>query len=194
MKRMIVAVDLQKDFASGVLGSKQALEAVKNSANFLEQLTKKDNNAYLLGTLDTHNENYLETREGKNLPIVHCVEGTEGYKLEDEINVFFEEKKNLFNTTHLLPKITFGAYNIGTVINNCFVEKPDEFVIFGLDTDICVVSNFVLLRAYFPETPIYVLSDCSAGVTKETHNAALTTMKSMQAIIITSEEYLKNMV
>ena len=125
---LVVMVDMQVDFATGVLGSDRAKIAVEKAATFLEKV--KNKNCYLLCTLDTHYENYMETREGKNLPIIHCVKGTKGHELENCLKPFVENKDKCFIGTKMIEKITFGAYDIS--IPDEIIEYVDEIVIFGL--------------------------------------------------------------
>ena len=171
MKTLIV-VDMQNDFITGALGSQEAVAIVPNVKDKIQHYV--DNGWNVIFTRDTHHTNYLKTSEGKNLPVVHCVEGTHGWEVADGLEVP--------NCTYI-NKPSFGWMY--------WVYQPlhgvEEIEIVGVCTDICVVSNALILKATFPETKITVDASCCAGVTPETHKAALETMKMCQ-INITNEE------
>ena len=176
MKALIV-VDMQNDFVTGSLGSEQAeaiVPAVKQKVTAFEE---RDD--VVVFTRDTHDANYLETFEGKNLPVEHCIKGTEGWKIIDDL-------KHLANDANaIIDKPTFGSFDLIDCLEP-FIAGGDvqEIELCGLCTDICVVSNALLLRARFHETPIMVESSCCAGVTQESHKSALRTMKSCQVQIL----------
>lgn len=162
MKRTLIVVDMQNDFIDGSLGTKEAQAIVENVKKKIEQY--RANGDEIIFTRDTHHADYLQTPEGKELPVEHCIEGTHGWKIAEGID--------LPDCLHI-DKPTFGwtkwnQYNFETI----------ELV--GLCTDICVVSNALILKAYFPEAEISVDASCCAGVTPESHEAALTTMKMCQ--------------
>lgn len=168
MERYLVVVDMQNDFIHGSLGSKEAEKIVSNVVDKIENFQ-----GTILYTMDTHDENYLNTEEGKNLPIVHCVKGTSGWELNQGIKTAIEAKNGIE-----FRKETFGSKELG----NFLAEKADQNVIkditfVGLCTDICVISNALLAKAFAPDIPIYIDSACCAGVTKESHNQALEAMK-----------------
>ena len=163
--KLLVVVDMQKDFIDGALGTKEAVAIVENVKNKIAEYKK--NNNKVIYTRDTHQENYLETSEGKKLPVVHCVEGTDGWQIPDDI----DDK----NCTHI-NKPNFGWTGWNTIDMN----DIDEIELVGLCTDICVVSNALILKATYPEIKISVDADCCAGVTPESHEAALLTMKMCQ--------------
>ena len=173
MKKVLVVVDMQKDFVDGSLGSKEAEGIVK-------AVTEEINKDYdlILCTQDTHEENYLETNEGKHLPVVHCVRFTPGWQLNKEVEdaLFNKEDK-----VRVITKPTFGSYDLVDILEE-YDEKEGvgEITLIGLCTDICVVSNALLIKAAFPEIPIRVRKDCCAGVSPESHEAALLTMKMCQ--------------
>ena len=162
MKALIV-VDMQKDFVDGALGTKEAEAIVENVKKKIEDCRKAG--MQIIFTRDTHPENYLETYEGKHLPVTHCVEGTEGWAIDSRLTV--DEKDIVVN------KPTFGYLGWNTY-------DFEEVEIIGLCTDICVISNALIIRAMNPEMDITVTANCCAGVTPETHNAALATMKMCQ--------------
>ncbi len=170
MKKLLLVIDMQNDFVTGSLGSKEAEKIVINVKEKIEQY--KNNNYDIIFTRDTHFENYLETQEGRNLPVVHCVKGTVGHEIIKELDTKGYEvvDKPSFGSIELSEKVAQGIY--------------DEVELCGLCTDICVVSNAVILKARLPETIITVDSKCCAGVTEESHNAALCTMKMCQVNVI----------
>ncbi len=161
MKTLIV-IDMQNDFITGALGTKEAQAIVGNVKAKIEAYVQA---GYpVIFTRDTHFENYLETPEGKKLPVAHCIKGTSGWEIADGLYV---------EGTEIIDKPSFGW--------NGWAEKNfDEIELIGLCTDICVVSNALILKALFPEATISVDASCCAGVTSETHAAALTTMQMCQ--------------
>ena len=165
MKTLIV-IDMQNDFIDGALGTSEAQEIVSNVKKKLDEYTARGD--AIIFTRDTHFENYLETNEGKHLPVKHCIMGAHGWEIPACLEVP--------NCT-CINKPTFGwtGWNM---------YKFDEIEIVGLCTDICVVSNALILKAMFPEVKITVDASCCAGVTPETHNAALQTMKMCQINVI----------
>lgn len=169
MKKTLIVVDMQKDFIDGALGSKEAIaivDAVK--AKIAEY---RANNDEILFTRDTHQSDYMNTNEGRYLPVVHCVEGTEGWQIWEGLCRPGDE---------IIDKPTFGFLGW---------EKYsfEEVELVGLCTDICVVSNALMLKAMFPEIKVSVDAACCAGVTPESHKAALTTMKMCQVEILNGE-------
>ena len=176
-KKILIVVDMQHDFIQGSLGSSDSLNIVENVVKKIESYNER--NDLVIATLDTHTSEYLETIEGKKLPILHCIEGTEGHSLDERI------KKSLNANAIYVKKATFGSLRLGNIIEE-YLEKANldakdiEIELVGLCTDICVVSNAILLRAMFPNTTISVSSSCCAGTSKERHNASLEVMKSCQ--------------
>ena len=170
MKKFLVVVDMQKDFVYGAVGSKEAVAIVPN-------VVKKINDfeGEIFVTYDTHFENYMDTNEGKNLPVPHCIKGTEGFELNVEVAKALEGKD--FTK---VEKITFGSVDLPKLVGEA--AKGEEFTVelVGLCTDICGVSNALVLKANYPEMHIGLDSTCCAGVTPESHHAALTTMKMCQ--------------
>ncbi len=169
MKKTLIVIDMQKDFIDGSLGTKEAVSIVDKVKQKIKQY--KEAGEQIIYTRDTHPENYLETREGKYLPVVHCVKGSEGWLIPEELRV---------EGCEVIDKPSFGYTGW---------EKYDfeEIEIIGLCTDICVVSNALMLKALYPEIKITVDASCCAGVTVESHKAALLTMKMCQ-IEIRGEE------
>lgn len=166
MKKLLVIVDMQKDFVDGVLGTKQARKIVPNIVKKIEEWEGD-----IIVTQDTHSEDYLNTREGKYLPVPHCIQNTEGHKIVKEIKKVLRGKK----VTTLL-KANFGS-------SYFFDLKENEYSyieLVGVCTDICVVSNAIILRAKLPEAIIEVDATCCAGTTVDNHKAALQVMKNCQ--------------
>lgn len=169
MRNILVVVDMQNDFIDGSLGTKEAQAIVDN---VVAEIANYDP-ANIFATRDTHPENYLDTQEGKNLPVVHCVKNTKGWEINEKI------AKALRNA-EIIDKPTFGSKILAEKIA-AIAEKEDiEVTLIGLCTDICVVSNALLIKAYVPEIPMRVIASCCAGVTPESHEAALKTMAMCQ--------------
>lgn len=175
MRKFLIVVDMQKDFVNGALGSKESMAIIDNVIN---KINKFDDE--IIVTYDTHLNNYMNTREGKYLPIPHCIYYTEGWELDEKV-----EKALIGKDVTIFEKNTFGSVELIDYFKNIiFDEKDIEVTLIGLCTDICVVSNAMLLKAYFPEMNIIVDASCCAGVTPESHKAALLTMKMCQIDII----------
>ena len=170
MKKILIVVDMQKDFVDGALGTNEAVAIVDNVAEKI-----KNHDGDIIVTYDTHFENYMETQEGKNLPVPHCIKATDGWQLDSKVQSALQNKKY-----KVIEKLTFGSTELPQYIKSNYNEKEIEIELIGLCTDICVVSNALLLKANFLETKISVDANCCAGVTVESHNAALTTMKMCQ--------------
>ena len=173
MKKILVVVDMQKDFVDGALGTKEAVLIVDNVARKIEEF-----DGDVIVTYDTHNDDYMETQEGKNLPVPHCIKGTEGWMIDKKVQAALAGKEY-----KIIEKPTFGAIELPEYIRKNYNEKEIEIELIGLCTDICVVSNAILLKANFLETNISVDESCCAGVTPESHNAAIATMKMCQISI-----------
>lgn len=156
---------MQKDFIDGSLGTEEAQAIVNHVIKKMKSYEKSD--IYL--TRDTHGEDYLETAEGKKLPVVHCVKDTEGWQLHPEIEALAEP-------SHIIDKPTFGSLELMELLKQENERETLELELAGLCTDICVVSNALLLKAAMPEITIRVDASCCAGVTPESHKAALLTM------------------
>ena len=163
--KVLVVVDMQNDFISGSLGSDEA----KGIVPFVKDKIMNYDGRVIF-TRDTHMQDYLNTREGRNLPVEHCIKDTDGWQICDELKNF---------ATEIVDKITFGSCDLPEIIG----EAPEEIEICGLCTDICVISNAMILKAAFPEIDIIVDSKCCAGVTPESHNNAIEAMKAVQIII-----------
>lgn len=171
MKNVLVVVDMQKDFIDGALGTKEAEAIVDNVAEFVKAFDGE-----VVFTRDTHFDNYMETQEGKNLPVAHCIKGTDGWQIDRKLAALKPNGMKLFD------KPTFGSVELAEYLK---AEKELESItLVGLCTDICVISNALLLKAYMPETPIKVIEKCCAGVTPESHKNALEAMKMCQIQIV----------
>jgi len=175
MKRFLIVVDMQKDFVDGTLGTKEAVSIVPHVVKKIEEFDGE-----IIATLDTHDADYLRSAEGKKLPVAHCIYHTDGWTLNYEVAKALDKKGNFV----LLEKPTFGSVKLPAMIREMAGEKPFSLELCGLCTDICVVSNALLLKAHFPEVPIAVDAACCAGVTPESHEAALTTMRMCQIDIV----------
>ncbi|MBR5420650.1 MAG: cysteine hydrolase [Lachnospiraceae bacterium] len=175
-KRLIVAVDMQKDFIDGALGSAEAVKIVEPCAERLKKA--KAEGDIVVFTRDTHGEDYMQTEEGKNLPVPHCIKGSEGWEISPLLSGICEDAR-------ILDKETFGSRGLGELAAGLLAEgKIDCIELFGLCTDICVISNALLVKAFCPDIPVYVNASCSAGVTPESHDNALNAMKSCQIHIL----------
>ena len=170
MKHILIVVDIQKDFVDGALGTDEAVAMIDNAANKIREF---DGDVFV--TFDTHFENYMQTAEGTKLPVTHCIKGTSGWELDKNIAEALEGKD--FTK---VEKLTFGSVELPCLVRKTVGDEDFDITLIGLCTDICVVSNALILKANFPEKEIYVDAACCAGVTSETHNAALTTMKMCQ--------------
>lgn len=175
MKNILIVVDMQKDFVDGALGTKEAVAIVDKVVTKI-----KDFDGDIIATYDTHGENYMDTQEGKKLPVPHCIKQTEGWRLDKKIQAVLDEKG--FTEVY---KPTFGSVDLVEIIRKYDVANT-QIQLIGLCTDICVVSNALLLKASFPEMNISVDAACCAGVTPEKHLAALETMSSCQIEVLNS--------
>lgn len=181
MSKIVVLVDIQNDFVNGSLGSPEAEAIVPKVIDYLKTLKKGD---YIFSTFDTHFEGYLETPEGKKLPIEHCVYHQHGWFQPDELSQSISDafiNQNVFKS--MFKKYTFGSVELARTIFS-LEDKIDEVVFMGLCTDICVISNVLMVKAFCPALKISVKADCCAGVTPEKHEAALEVMRSCQIDII----------
>ena len=170
-KKVLIVVDMQKDFVDGSLGTKEAREIVPN---VIEKVSVFDGD--VIFTRDTHGENYMETQEGRLLPVAHCIKGTEGWEIIGELEKIRGERG-----FSCYDKPTFGCTALAEDLKKLHeAEGIASVELVGLCTDICVVSNALLIKAYLPEVPVSVDASCLAGVTREKHEAALEIMRSCQ--------------
>ncbi|NLL77191.1 MAG: cysteine hydrolase [Clostridiales bacterium] len=173
MRKILVVIDMQNDFINGALGTKEAQAIVKNVVAKIHTYPVD----CIYATRDTHEENYMETFEGRYLPVKHCIKGTAGWNIRKEIEEAMPQAV-------VVDKPTFGSAELA---ERLFIEAQKEEIeieLIGLCTDICVVTNALLLKTKLPETKISVDSSCCAGVTVESHEAALITMKMCQVEVI----------
>lgn len=168
--KILVVVDMQNDFIDGALGTKEAVAIVPN----VVEKIKNFDGGRIIYTRDTHEENYMETQEGKNLPVPHCIRGTLGWELNSEIEALRKEAA--------FDKPSFGSMELGTYLKEQENVESVEFI--GLCTDICVISNVMITKACLPEVPVIVDASCCAGVTPESHTNALNAMKMCQVKVI----------
>ena len=183
--KYLVVVDMQNDFVTGALKNEDAEKIIPNVVAKVQQYGA-DPEGKIFFTKDTHNSSYLDTIEGTKLPVAHCIEGTSGWELIPELNKY--------SNHHIIPKVTFGSAKLGNMIrNDIFEEWIDgntecSIEVIGLCTDICVLSNATLLKAFCPNTPITVDAACCAGVTPESHDNALNAMKMIHIDVINQGE------
>ena len=171
--RILVVVDMQNDFVSGALGTPEAREIVPCVVGrVVEGLNRGET---ILFTRDTHEEDYLGTQEGRKLPVPHCIRGTAGWQLDATVAAALQARDYT-----AVEKPTFGSVVLPGLMEKAAGGERFTIEMAGLCTDICVVSNALLLKAYFPEAPISVDAACCAGVTPESHRAALATLRSCQ--------------
>lgn len=165
--KVLCVIDMQNDFIDGALGTKEAESIVENVKAKIEIYRK--NGDTVIFTRDTHSEDYMNTQEGKNLPVPHCIKGSKGWEISEKLDTASDK---------IIDKPTFGSFELAEYIST--LADVDEIELIGLCTDICVISNAMILKARFTETPIKVDSSCCAGVTPESHTNAISAMKMCQ--------------
>ena len=172
MQNILVVVDMQNDFIDGALGTAEAAAIVPKVEEKIRNFSGR-----VLFTRDTHGEDYLSTQEGRKLPVPHCIRGTPGWQLRPELEKLCTEEP--------IDKVTFGAEKLASVLREADGEEKVQSITFiGLCTDICVISNALLAKAFLPEAEIIVDASCCAGVTPESHKTALEAMRACQINII----------
>ena len=174
--KVLIVVDMQNDFIDGVLGTPEAVAIVPAVAAKVRK--HAESGEPILYTKDTHYDWYLQSQEGRKLPVPHCIYGTKGHQLHPDVHI---------SGSYYADKLTFGLANIGEIVESIAKDRDgviDEIELVGLCTSICVISNAMILKAYFPEIPIIVDSKCCACVSPETHEAALLAMKTCQIDVI----------
>ena len=171
MKNVLVVVDMQKDFIDGALGTNEAVAIVDDVARLIKSFEGD-----VIFTRDTHYDDYLETQEGKNLPVPHCIKGTDGWQLDKKLEVLRTDSMKIFD------KPTFGSVALAEYLKAD--KEIGSVTLVGLCTDICVISNALLIKANMPETEIRVIEKCCAGVTPQSHANALEAMKMCQIQIV----------
>ena len=175
MKKILVVVDMQNDFVDGALGTREAVAIVPNVVKKIREFDGDE----IFVTYDTHYDNYLSTLEGQKLPVPHCIDGSYGHELNAEVKAALagRDYKDVI-------KAGFGSFSISRGLKDRYPGEEMEIELVGLCTDICVVSNALIMRAGYPNAKITVDASCCAGVTPETHAAALTTMRCCQIDVI----------
>ena len=173
MKKILIVIDMQNDFIDAALGTPEAVKIIDVVKEKIRSYPAEN----VIATMDTHGENYMETQEGKYLPVPHCIKGSEGWKIRPDIAA-------LLTGARFYEKPTFGSTAMAADLKELSEEESIELELIGLCTDICVVSNALLLKAMMPEVPISVDAACCAGVTPGKHLAALETMRSCQVQVI----------
>ena len=174
MNKLLIVVDMQNDFIDGALGTPEAQSIVPKVTERI-RAAAADNDAILF-TRDTHGEDYLETQEGTHLPVKHCIKGTDGWQLAAAVQEAFPLWKNC-----VINKPTFGSMALAEMLKG---RSFDGIELIGLCTDICVISNAMMVKAALPEVPVSVRADCCAGVTPQSHSNALEAMKMCQIAIV----------
>ena len=172
MKKLLIVVDMQNDFIDGALGTPEAQAIVENVDKKIRAYDEAGD--IVIFTADTHTDEYMDTQEGSNLPVPHCIKGTPGWEISGKL--FRPED------APVIEKETFGSKDLGIMLMELerAGETPTEIELVGLCTDICVISNAMLVKAFLSEVPVTVDSSCCAGVTPESHNNALEAMKMCQ--------------
>ena len=176
---ILIVVDMQKDFVDGALGTAEAVAIVPSVVEKIRQYRAAGD--VVIATRDTHTKDYLSTQEGKYLPVVHCVRSTPGWQLDAAV------QEALGGDAVIIDKPTFGSTELAERIGRYTAEYGEENVrveLIGLCTDICVVSNALLLKAHYHEMPLSLDPKCCAGVTPQKHDAAIETMRSCQIEIL----------
>ncbi len=179
MKRILIVVDMQKDFVDGALGTPEAVSIVEAVIRKIRTYAA-DPDGILIATLDTHTPEYMTSSEGKHLPVPHCIQNTDGWQLDAHVLSALAEAALSGKSCRMVEKPTFGSIELPVIVRELAGEDDFTLELCGLCTDICVVSNALLLKAHFTEMPISVDARASAGVTPATHQAALDTMSMCQ--------------
>lgn len=171
MKQILIVVDMQKDFIDGSLGTPEAVAILPKVAEKMRSFEGE-----IIFTRDTHETDYMKSLEGKNLPVPHCIRDTDGWQIAPELTVI--------RNGVTLDKLTFGSVELGQMLVAANAVEPiEKITLVGLCTDICVLSNALLIKAHLPEVEIAVDASCCAGVTPESHNTALSAMKMCQITV-----------
>ena len=173
MRKLLLVIDMQNDFIDGALGTKEAAAIVEKVRAKIRTYPPRD----IIATLDTHGADYLKTQEGRLLPVEHCIRETSGWKIHRDLAVLLTEAK-------LYEKPAFGSFRLAEDLRTLAETQEIELELVGLCTDICVISNALLIKAFLPETPVIVDAACCAGVTPESHRRALEAMKACQIEIV----------
>lgn len=175
MQDILIVVDMQNDFIDGALGTKEAVAIVPRVKEKIAAFSGP-----VIFTRDTHPENYLETQEGKNLPVPHCIKGTEGWQIRPELDSL--------RKTEPVDKPGFGSVELGRMLLEMNEKDPIASVtLIGLCTDVCVISNALIIKAFLPEVPVKVDAACCAGISPQSHDNALSAMAMCQVEILNSQ-------
>lgn len=171
--KVLVVIDMQNDFITGSLGTPEAAAVVPRVVERIRAWT----GGPIYATQDTHSAGYLETQEGRALPVEHCIRDTEGWRLESSVRAALAESASRGGSVTYLTKAAFGSRDLAQMLADRQRTEPiEEIVLVGLCTDICVISNALVLKAFLPETPIAVDAACCAGVNPQSHREALRVM------------------
>lgn len=174
--KLLLVIDMQNDFVTDALGTPEAVEILPNVVARLEKA--KEEKETVIFTRDTHHENYMETQEGRNLPVPHCIEGTKGWEIVDALTPFTKD-------CMIIDKPTFGSSKLAEVLSKLDAEEPiEKITLIGLCTDICVISNAMISKATLPEVLIVIEEACCAGVSVESHKRALEAMQVCQMQVV----------
>ena len=182
--KVLIVVDMQNDFIDGALGTNEAKSIIPN---VVKRIKDSEHDELILFTKDTHGSDYLNTPEGKKLPVPHCIVGTSGFEINNEIFSAWQSKKDTKKLTDIkdntFNKSVFGSVELASYLKT--IEKNIESIeLIGVCTDICVVSNAIIIKNTLPNTKIVVRANCCAGVTPKTHESALETMGMCQIDVI----------
>lgn len=178
MKKILVVVDMQNDFITGALGNAECQATVEKVVDVIKN--NKYDNIFL--TRDTHHDNYMETQEGKNLPVPHCIENTAGWEIVDAVSEAVAVCRDA--DVKIIDKPTFGSVELGAILREIY-DKEDAIIDFcGVCTGICVISNVMIAKANCPEAEIRVFQDACACITPESHRTAIEAMRLCQVSII----------
>lgn len=170
--KVLIVVDMQNDFIDGALGTEEAQKIVPKVVDRIRSF-----DGYVVATRDTHEENYPDTQEGRKLPVRHCIRNTSGWEIRPEIAELIKEPP--------VDKVTFGSVQLGYLLGKYAAQEEIESItMIGLCTDICVISNALIVKAVLPEVPVIVDASCCAGVTPQSHKNALEAMKACQIEVI----------
>ena len=173
MRKILIVIDMQNDFIDGALGTAEVVAIVPKVKDKIRAYVPED----IIVTMDTHEADYMQTQEGRNLPVEHCIRGTKGWELREDI-------AELLADATVYEKPTFGSMQLAEDLAALSRQEEIELELVGLCTDICVVSNALLLKAAMPEVRVTVDASCCAGVTPQLHEAALNTMRSCQIGVV----------
>ncbi|MBQ9334843.1 MAG: cysteine hydrolase [Lachnospiraceae bacterium] len=174
-KKLLIVVDMQNDFTTGALRNEDAIAIIPNVVAKVKAALAAGTD--VIFTRDTHHDDYMGSEEGRNLPVPHCIEGTSGWELIEELKPLAEPP------ARIIDKLTFGSSELGRILGSEYADCKDVELI-GICTDICVISNALLTKAFLPNAHVTVDASCCAGVTPESHNTALEAMKACHVEVL----------